>query len=496
MAKVRKEEKTTCFVEAMSESAIESIESDYQVELKGEFEDANQNKSTTPDKEKSDLEAQSEGPQNDIQDIPDGGYGWFIVLLCFLFNFATWGANSGFAVYLSHYLNNNTFSGGDKYDYALIGGLTFGTGLFFAPFINKIQGAIGIQYTALLGVFMQFTSLILASFVTRLWQLYLTQGVLQAFGLAFMTVPALLILPQWFKHKRTFAGAISAAGSGCGGIMFNLAMQKIIEIRSVHWALRAQAILCVFLGTCATLLIRTRMEVKYSIFDTQVVFSGGFVICAFYLTFCMFGYVIVLYTMANVTTSLGYTPYQGSIASAMVQAGSIIGRPLVGRLSDHFGAITVACGAYILCAILVFSMWIPASNYATIIAFCVLMGALMGTVFAISPSMNSKLYGLKKASVGLCLSWVFLAILGIASPVIGIALKTGNNGFVGASQYRNSAIFAGASFAACAMSLLIMRGYIIYRHEIAGLDADKGHLHITVPFWAPIKYALARASKI
>lgn len=141
-----------------------------------------------------------------------------------------------------------------KYDYALIGGLTLGTGLLFSPIINRIQGKIGLQYTAGLGVIFRFTSLILASFVIKLWPIYLTQGILQAFGLTFMSIRALLILPQWFKHKRTFASAIAAAGSGCGGVMFNLAMQKVIQVRSVHWALRVQAILCLALGTCATLL--------------------------------------------------------------------------------------------------------------------------------------------------------------------------------------------------------------------------------------------------
>lgn len=457
--------------------------------------DSSSNSEINPECEDQIIEPTTEKKEG-IEGIPDGGYGWFIVLSCFLFNFATWGANSGFAVYLSHYLNQNTFEGANKYDYALIGGLTFGTGLIFSPLINKLLGKIGLKATAALGVTFQFASLIMASFATKLWQLYLTQGVLQAFGLAFMTIPALLILPQWFKKKRTFVSAISAAGSGCGGILFNLAMQKVIEVRSVRWALRVQAILCLVLGSCATLLVRSRMEVKYSIFDKQVVFSGGFWICAFYLVFCMFGYVIVLYAMANVTTSMGYSAYQGSIASAMIQTGSVFGRPLIGRLSDRFGAVSVACGTYVVSGILVFSMWIPAKNYATILAFCLLMGSLMGTVFATSPSINAKLYGLDKAAVGLCLSWIFLASAGIASPVFGIALKEGNSGFVGTGQYTNCAVFAGASFMACAFCLLLMRGYIISRNEEALVDADAGHLHITVPFWAPFKYAFAARSKI
>lgn len=40
------------------------------------------------------------------------------------------GANSGYAIYLAHYLENNTFAGGSKLDYASIGGLAFSCGLF------------------------------------------------------------------------------------------------------------------------------------------------------------------------------------------------------------------------------------------------------------------------------------------------------------------------------------------------------------------------------
>lgn len=47
------------------------------------------------------------------------------------------------------------------------------------------------------------------------------------------------------------------------------------------------------------------MDVENCIYDRGVVFSGGFIICAFYLVFRMFGYVIVLYTIVNFTTSLG-----------------------------------------------------------------------------------------------------------------------------------------------------------------------------------------------
>lgn len=434
------------------------------------------------------------GPQ--LDSIPDGGYGWLVVFACFLLNFNTWGANLGFAIYLSYYLNHGTFHGADKYDYALIGGITFGVGLVFAPGINYIQGKIGMRSTIILGNCFQFAALMMASFATALWQLYLTQGVLQAFGLAFLTIPAMAVLPQWFKKKRTFALAILAAGLGCGGIVYNLGMQRVMEVRLVHWALRAQLIMCFGMCWVSIALVRTRMKVSFTLFDAQVLRSVGFWLLVLYLVFCMFGYVVVLYDMANFTTSLGYSAYQGSIASAMVQVGSVLGRPLVGRLSDRFGVISVTAAAYSLCAVFVFAMWIPAKNFATIVAFCVIIGSMMGSVFATMPPILSKLFGLQRVGVALSMSWVFLGLAGIASPVIGLSLKEGNAGYVGLGQYLHCSIFSGVSFALCAAMLLIMRGYVIYRHDAADVDADMGHMHIAVPPWAPFTHYMKRRSHI
>lgn len=436
----------------------------------------------------TDIEVQAQEKATQFDLIPDGGYGWFVVLGTWLLNFNTWGANSGFAIYLSYYLNNGTFAGGDKYDYALIGGITFGVGLVFSPAINYIQGKIGIHPTLILGNCFQFAALMMASYAKSLWQLYLTQGVLQAFGLAFLTLPSMTVLPQWFRRKRTFASAISAAGSAIGGIVYNLGMQKVVETNLVHWALRAQLIMCFGLSWIAIALVRTRMDVKFALFDKQIFMSAGFWFLVMYMVFCMFGYVVVLYDMANFTTSLGYSEYQGSIASAMVQVGSAFGRPLVGRFSDRFGPVTVTGVAYLISGVLVLAMWIPAKNYATTLAFCVLIGAFMGSVFATMPALVTKVFGLQHVGVALCMSWLYLGLAAIAAPVIGLSLKEGNNGYVGAGQYLHCLIFAGVAFMATAVVLALMRGYLIYREDAAQSDADHGHMHITVPHWAPFTH--------
>ena len=74
---------------------------------------------------------------------PDGGYGWVIALCVFLANAHTWGINSSWGVLLEHFLNNNTFPGATKFEYAVVGGLSISQALIIAPFVVACQGWFG-----------------------------------------------------------------------------------------------------------------------------------------------------------------------------------------------------------------------------------------------------------------------------------------------------------------------------------------------------------------
>lgn len=433
-----------------------------------------------------DYEKQEANDDKPLEEIPDGGRGWLVVLGVFLLNFGSWGANSGFAIYLNYDLSNHVFKGATKVDYALIGGFALGLGIIFCPFINYLQGILGTRGLILLGNILQFAGVFMASFTKKLWQLYLTQGVLNSFGLACISLPAITLLPQWFKKRRTFAGGLGTGGSGIGGIVFNLGMQKVLQARSVWWALRAQSILCLGIISIGILLVKARTErkIEFTAFDKQVAKCAGFYLLVIFVITCMFGYAICLYTMVNFTVSLGYTPYQGSIASAMVQVGSFFGRPTVGLISDKVGALSMGCIVYILTAVFTLGMWLPARNYATIIAFSIIIGLIMGSIYGILPVIVARLVGLKKLNVTFSMIWLFVGGAGIASPVIGLVLTTNS---IGPDKYTHCIIFAGCSFAVSALCLIILRGYIIARDKIANgeSDPDMGQLHYTVPFHQP-----------
>jgi len=427
---------------------------------------------------------------NDHDPNTDAGYAWVVCAACVLFNFCTWGMNSGFAIYFAYYLKHQTYDGADKLDYSYIGGIAFGVGLAFSPLITVCMGIFGFKPVLIVGNCLQFTALMLASWSTKLWQLYLTQGLMQSFGLAFLSIPSITLLPQWFKKRRVLAGGIASAGSGMGGVVFNLGMQKVVDHSGVHWALRAQSIIGFGLTWIAIFAAKSKASkhnIEFKFIDSTVFRSAGFYLVLFFVLTCIFGYVIVLYTLANFTQSLGYSEHQGAIVSAMVQVGSFFGRPVIGYLSDKLGAASVATVAYYIVGIFCLAMWIPARNYATVVVFALIEGGLMGSIYAIIAPLMAQMFGIRKMNIVFGKVWCIMGVAGVFSPVIGVKLVRGSGANVDPTSYRNCSIFTGVMFVACATTMLIIRGYLKARDEIINEDglADSDHVdttQVTVPF--------------
>ncbi|KAI5951379.1 hypothetical protein KGF54_004453 [Candida jiufengensis] len=358
----------------------------------------------------------------------DGGYAWVILAAGVMFNFGTWY------------------------------GIAYGVGMIFGPLIVVLRGYIGLHAVLILGNVLQFTSLMLASWSTKLWQLYLTQGVMQSFGLAFLSIVSFPIQGEWFKKKRVFANGIAAAGSGLGGIVFNLGMQIVVQVRDVHWALRAQAIIGFGITWIAIFLIRSKAakhKIEFKLVEFSVFKYASFYLISFFIITSILGYVIVLYTLANWTQTLGYSAYQGSIVSAMVQLGNLIGRPTVGVIADRYGATTVASIAYVLSGIFCLAMWIPSRNYASAIIFAFIEGSIIGSIYPVIVPIITRSFGLPKTNIIFAQLFILMGI-----SIIGVKLIKGIAAQVDPSSYQNCAIFSGIMFFAAAGFSLLLRGYL------------------------------------
>jgi hypothetical protein len=193
--------------------------------------------------------------------IPDGGYGWIIVACASTVNAFTWGVLSSYGVYLAYYLANDIFPEASHLDYAYIGGLGFGVAVLVASPVTYLTRVFGTHIPMVFGALMQTGGFVAASYAKKIWQLYLTQGIMVGIGVGFLFIPSVAITSQWFDKKRSLAVSINSAGVGIGGFIISFATQPMIDNISLAWSLRIIGIVSGVMNITATIFIRNRNKV-------------------------------------------------------------------------------------------------------------------------------------------------------------------------------------------------------------------------------------------
>ena len=175
-------------------------------------------------------------PNNDP--IPNGGYGWIIVLSVFTLNAFTWGVLASYGVYLSHYLSTSHFPTATPLAYAFIGGLNFGLAMLVSSPATYLVCTLGTHPVMALGVLLQTAGFVGASYARSVWQLCLSQGVCVGLGVGFIFIPSVPVTSQWFDKRRSLANSLTSAGSGLGGVVVSFATQGMLGRVGLAWSLR------------------------------------------------------------------------------------------------------------------------------------------------------------------------------------------------------------------------------------------------------------------
>ncbi|MCJ1284779.1 Tubulin beta chain (Beta tubulin) [Xylographa opegraphella] len=404
-------------------------------------------------------EEQSVMKPNERPDIPpDGGYGWVCVVAVACVNAHTWGLNSSYGVFLSHYLANNTYPGATYLEYAFVGGLSISQALLVSPLATYTTREFGTRTTLLLGVFFETLSLIGASFTTRIWQLFLTQGVCFGWGMGFLFVGTVGVVPQWFTKRRSLANGIGTAGSGVGGMVYSLATNAMIQSIGLPWAFRVLGIMAFVVNfICATVIKDRNKAIGASqlAFDYRLFKRKEYLLLQGWGFFSMLGYVVLLFSLPNYALSIGLTPRQGSIIGALLNLGQGIGRPLVGIFSDTAGRINIAGFLTFFCGLLCFVVWIFAKSFGVLIFFALLGGTVAGTFWTTIAPVGAEVVGLKELPSALSITWLVLVMPTTFSEPIALELSQSDGG------YLHAQIFTGCMYIAAAICMWFLRGWKI-----------------------------------
>lgn len=389
---------------------------------------------------------------------PNGGYGWVCTICVGTINAHTWGLNSSYGVFLAHYLANNTFPGASYLEYAFVGSLSISCAMLISPVATYTTRVYGTRTTLLLGVFLETASLIGASFATTIWQLFLSQGICFGFGMGFLFVGSVGVVPQWFTTRRSLANGFATSGSGFGGLVYSLATGAMIQSIGLAWAFRVLGILACVVNTICALLIRDRNK---AIGSSQLSFDYKLFRRAEYLLLCGYGwfsilaYVVLIFSLANYANAIGLSASQASIVSALFNLGQAFGRPPIGYFSDSIGRINMGGLMTLLSGVFVLLIWVFAKSYGVLVFYSLIGGSVAGTFWATVGPVAAEVVGLKDVPSALNLIWLVIVLPCTFSEPIALQIVDGTGGYISAQ------VFTGFMYVAAAVCMLGLRGWKI-----------------------------------
>jgi MFS family permease len=290
-------------------------------------------------------------------------------------------------VYLSEYLSSGMFPSARPLDYGFVGGFNFAFAMLLAPLATYLARKFGKRPVLLCGSILQCSGYIAASFATRIWHLYLSQGLLVGCGIGFIIIPSMAILSQWFSRKRSLANGISSAGSGIGGVMFTWGTASMIRSMGLAWALRTTGLVTLAANIAATLCIRDR---NHHIRPTQLAFDVALlrryevILLLLWAFTSMFGYITLLFSLSDFAASIHLSRTQATDVVGFLNLGTAVGRPIIGILSDRFSRTNTAAVLTLLCGLICFALWLPATSFGLTVFFALICGAILGVFWMVS----------------------------------------------------------------------------------------------------------------
>ena len=158
--------------------------------------------------------------------VPDGGWGWVVVLSSLVISMIADGISFSFGLLYIEFLNHFEES---KSKTAWIGSLFMAVPLLSGPIMSALVDRYGCKYMTMLGGLISATGFILSCFGNSIEYELVTFGVIAGIGLGLCYVTAVVSIAYWFDKYRTLATGLGACGTGVGTFVYAPMTQYFID---------------------------------------------------------------------------------------------------------------------------------------------------------------------------------------------------------------------------------------------------------------------------
>ncbi|XP_075071287.1 monocarboxylate transporter 12 [Mixophyes fleayi] len=411
---------------------------------------------------------------------PDGGWGWMIVIGCFLVTVCTRAVTRCISIFFVEF---QIYFGQDYSRTAWIHSIVDCATMFCAPLGSYVSNHVSCQMGIILGGLLASTGLILSSFATSLEYLYLTLGVLTGLGFALCYSPAIAMVGKYFHKRKALAYGIAMSGSGIGTFILAPVVQLLIEQFSWRGALLILGGFVANLCVCGALMrpiypkehnpkepresnipsskcspLSQDCTHKSLCYCSQKEYSfllkPNFIILAISFLFLAYGCSPPFVYLVPYALSVGVSHQQAAFLMSILGVIDIVGNITFGWLTDRRFLKKHRYACYLIAVAMdgLSCLFLPLLNcFQLLVPFSVTFGYFDGAYVALIPVVTGDVVGTENLSSALGVVFFLHAVPYLVSPPIsGLLVDTTGN-------YTAAFLLSGFSMIFCAVLLAVSK---------------------------------------
>lgn len=332
-------------------------------------------------------------------------YGYIIVVVSFIIAAVSWGTFYSFGIFFTPILSDLGWSK------AVTSG-AFSLSILLQGILGVVIGKISDRYGSKLvtlasGLFLG-TAYLLMSQISKIWHLYLFFGVMTGIGMSAAWIPPVSTVAKWFiKYRGIMTGTIIAgigAGISAGPLIANWLVSDN-GWRNSYFILGISTLVLIFLlapflvGEPRKMGLLPFGDANESGFGTHG-FSLGEALHTKRLWMLIFIYLAfgfclesILVHIAPYAINLGILPDVAANIIAIIGAGSIAGRLIMGTVSDRATNRKVITFGYIMLVIALIILQVAKTMWPLYL-FAAIFGFAYGNIYVILSPIVVELFGM------------------------------------------------------------------------------------------------------
>ncbi|KAJ1556384.1 hypothetical protein HK405_012293 [Cladochytrium tenue] len=333
---------------------------------------------------------------------PDGGlWAWLQVASSFFVTFNTWGVLNTFGVFQTYYETGELFTATSS-NISWIGAvqayLIVSLGVLSGPLYDRGY----LRALVVVGSVLLVFGFMMLSISTTYWQALLAQGFCVGVGGGLLFMPAMAVLPSYFRKRLGLAVGLAASGSSLGGVIYPILFYRLIGPLGFAWSVRVVGFMVLITQVVPLLFMRMRAPPSSrprEILDWSALTDWPYMVFSLSGVIGFIGLYVFLFYISFFAVASGLASNEMAFYIVpILNAGSVFGRIIPNAIADVTGPFNIYGAGSLICGILTFSL-LSVNTLGGVVVISLLYGFFSG-VFVSLPAVCFAQLTADKAKLG------------------------------------------------------------------------------------------------